>query len=80
LTRDELEKMRRIYAAKMRQLLPGWDTEVEEARVRLDLLEAIHHCTTLGSWTETEARIQAWMNGMHDGKFPWLAEMLGKVL
>ncbi|KAF6822782.1 hypothetical protein CPLU01_11822 [Colletotrichum plurivorum] len=40
----EKTRLRRVYAARMEALCPGWAAEVEDGALRRDFLEAVHRC------------------------------------
>ncbi|KAJ0163255.1 hypothetical protein CTA2_3266 [Colletotrichum tanaceti] len=68
----EQTRLRRVYAARIRQLRPDWATEAEDGSLKRDFLEAVHRCSG-GSHLK---RISRWVDAITAGDFRPLAETL----
>ncbi|GAB1319650.1 hypothetical protein MFIFM68171_09860 [Madurella fahalii] len=68
----EQTQLRKIYTAKMKELWPQWEREVEYASLKSDFLGAVDRCTT--AWYLK--RIGRWIDALEDGAFPRLMDIL----
>ncbi|KAL2262406.1 hypothetical protein VTK26DRAFT_1455 [Humicola hyalothermophila] len=68
----EQTQLRKVYAARMRQLRPEWDTEVEESALKVDFLQAVLRCGS-GFYL---GRIEQWIDAVERGEFLPLMEVL----
>lgn len=68
----EQTQLRKVYAARMRQLRPGWDVEVEEGALKVDFLGAVLRCGA-GFYLR---RIEQWVDAVERKEFLPLMEVL----
>ncbi|KAH6627644.1 phosphotransferase enzyme family-domain-containing protein [Chaetomium tenue] len=65
-------QLRKVYAGKMKQLWPQWETEVASAALKLDFLGALGCC--LRGWSLD--KIEQWIDAVEGGAFPRLMDFL----
>ncbi|KXX76200.1 Altered inheritance of mitochondria protein 9, mitochondrial [Madurella mycetomatis] len=68
----EQTQLRKVYAARMRQLRLGWDVEVEEGALKVDFLGAVLRCGA-GFYLR---RIEQWVDAVERKEFLPLMEVL----
>lgn len=68
----EQTQLRKLYAARMRQLRPEWDMEVEEGALRVDFLGAVSRCAS-GFYLR---RIEQWVDAIERKEYLSLMEVL----
>lgn len=68
----EQTQLRKVYAARMRQLRPDWDVEVEEGALKVDFLGAVLRCGA-GFYLR---RIEQWVDAVERKEFLPLMEVL----
>ncbi|KAK4118876.1 kinase-like protein [Parathielavia appendiculata] len=68
----EQTQLRKVYAAKMKELWPQWETEVTYGTLKLDFLGAVGRCAA--GWYLK--RIEQWIDAVEDGAFPRLMDVL----
>jgi hypothetical protein len=68
----EQTQLRKVYAARMRQLRPGWDLEVEEGALKVDFLAAVSRCSS-GFYLR---RIEQWADAVERREYLPLMEVL----
>ncbi|KAK3293805.1 phosphotransferase enzyme family-domain-containing protein [Chaetomium fimeti] len=68
----EQTQLRKVYAARMRQLRPDWDMEVEEGALRVDFLNAVSRCGA-GFYLR---RIEQWVDAIERKDYLPLREVL----
>ena len=68
----EQTQLRKVYTARMRQLRPGWDMEVEEGALKVDFLRAVSRCGS-GFYL---GRIEQWVDAMERREFLPLMDVL----
>ncbi|KAK4130488.1 kinase-like protein [Trichocladium antarcticum] len=68
----EQTRLRNVYAARMRQLRPEWDMEVEEGALKVDFLRAVSRCGS-GFYL---GRIEQWIDAIERREFLPLMEVL----
>jgi hypothetical protein len=68
----EQTQLRKVYAARMRQLRPEWDIEVEEDALKVDFLAAVLRCGA-GFYLR---RIEQWIDAVERKEFLPLMEVL----
>lgn len=68
----EQTQLRKVYAARMRQLRPEWDMEVEEGALKVDFLKAVSRCGS-GFYL---GRIEQWVDAVERREFLPLMEVL----
>lgn len=68
----EQTQLRRVYAARMRQLRPEWDLEVEENSLKVDFLDAVLRCGS-GFYL---GRIEQWVDAVERREFLPLMDVL----
>jgi hypothetical protein len=68
----EQTQLRKVYAARMRQLRPEWDIEVEEGALKVDFLGAVSRCGS-GFYLR---RIEYWVDAVERKEYLPLMEVL----
>ena len=68
----EQTQLRKVYAARMRQLRPEWDVEVEEGALKVDFLGAVARCGS-GFYL---GRIEQWADAIERKEYLPLMEVL----
>ena len=68
----EQTQLRKVYAARMRHLRPGWDLEVEENSLKVDFLHAVLRCGS-GFYL---GRIEQWVDAVERREFLPLMDVL----
>ncbi|KAK3687169.1 phosphotransferase enzyme family-domain-containing protein [Podospora appendiculata] len=68
----EQTQLRKVFAARMRQLRPGWDMDVVEAALKVDFLGAVNRCGA-GFYLR---RIEQWADAIERKEFLSLMEVL----
>lgn len=68
----EQTQLRKVYAARMRQLRPEWDKEVEEGALKVDFLGAVSRC---GSGLFLR-RVEQWVDAVERREFLPLMDVL----
>ncbi|KAK4235740.1 altered inheritance of mitochondria protein 9 [Achaetomium macrosporum] len=68
----EQTQLRKVYAARMRQLRPEWDVEVEEGALKVDFLGAVSRCGS-GFYLR---RIEQWVDAVERKEYLPLMEVL----
>ncbi|KAL2176134.1 phosphotransferase enzyme family-domain-containing protein [Thermothelomyces heterothallicus CBS 202.75] len=68
----EQTQLRKVYAARMRQLRPDWDLEVEESALKVDFLGAVARCAA-GFYLR---RIEQWVDAVERREYLPLMEVL----
>jgi hypothetical protein len=68
----EQTQLRKVYAARMRQLRPDWDLEVEEGALKVDFLGAVSRCGS-GFYLR---RIEQWVDAVERKEYLPLMEVL----
>ncbi|KAK3307708.1 phosphotransferase enzyme family-domain-containing protein [Chaetomium strumarium] len=68
----EQTQLRKVYAARMRQLRPEWDLEVEEGALKVDFLGAVSRCGS-GFYLR---RIEQWVDAVERKEYLPLMEVL----
>jgi hypothetical protein len=68
----EQTQLRKVYGARMRQLRPEWDVEVEEAALKVDFLAAVSRCGS-GFYLR---RIEQWVDAIERKEYLPLMEVL----
>jgi hypothetical protein len=68
----EQTQLRKVYAARMRQLRPEWDAEVEEGALKVDFLGAVSRCGS-GFYLR---RIEQWADAIERKEYLPLMEVL----
>ncbi|KAL2148632.1 hypothetical protein VTH82DRAFT_2186 [Thermothelomyces myriococcoides] len=68
----EQTQLRKVYAARMRQLRPDWDLEVEESALKVDFLGAVTRCAA-GFYLR---RIEQWVDAVERREYLPLMEVL----
>ncbi|KAL2158707.1 hypothetical protein VTH06DRAFT_4189 [Thermothelomyces fergusii] len=68
----EQTQLRKVYAARMRQLRPDWDLEVEESALKVDFLGAVVRCAA-GFYLR---RIEQWADAVERREYLPLMEVL----
>lgn len=68
----EQTQLRKVYAARMRQLRPEWDLEVEESALKVDFLGAVTRCGS-GFYLR---RIEQWVDAVERKEYLPLMEVL----
>jgi len=68
----EQTQLRKVYTARMRQLRPEWDTEVEEGSLKVDFLGAVSRCSS-GFYLR---RIEQWVDAIEQKEYLPLMEVL----
>ena len=68
----EQTRLRKVYAARMRQLRPEWDAEVSEGALKVDFLGAVARCSK-GFYLK---RVEQWADAVERKEFPGLTEVL----
>jgi aminoglycoside phosphotransferase (APT) family kinase protein len=68
----EQTQLRKVYANKMKQLWPRWETEVAYAALKLDFLDAVDRCAA--GWYLK--RTEQWVDAVEGGAFPRLMDVL----
>jgi hypothetical protein len=68
----EQTQLRKVYAARMRQLRPEWDMEVEEGALKVDFLGAVSRCGS-GFYLR---RIEQWIDAVERKEYLSLMEVL----
>ncbi|KAK5657632.1 hypothetical protein OQA88_2704 [Cercophora sp. LCS_1] len=68
----EQTQLRKVYAARMRQLRPDWDVEVAEGALKVDFLDAVLRCNA-GFYLK---RLEQWADAVERKEFLRLAEVL----
>ncbi|KAL2196687.1 phosphotransferase enzyme family-domain-containing protein [Corynascus similis CBS 632.67] len=68
----EQTQLRKVYAARMRQLRPEWDLEVEESALKVDFLGAVTRCGS-GFYLR---RIEQWVDAIERKEYLPLMEVL----
>lgn len=68
----EQTQLRKVYAARMRQLRPEWEMEVEEGALKVDFLRAVSRCGS-GFYL---GRIEQWVDAIERREFLPLMEVL----
>ncbi|KAK4119407.1 kinase-like protein [Parathielavia appendiculata] len=68
----EQTQLRKVYAARMQQLRPEWDVEVEESALKVDFLGAVSRCGS-GFYLR---RIEQWVDAVERKEYLPLMEVL----
>ena len=68
----EQTHLRKVYAARMRQLRPDWEVEVEEGALKVDFLGAVSRCGS-GFYL---GRIEQWADAVERKEYLSLMEVL----
>ncbi|KAH6632847.1 phosphotransferase enzyme family-domain-containing protein [Chaetomium tenue] len=68
----EQTQLRKVYTARMRQLRPEWDMEVEEGALKVDFLNAVSRCGS-GFYLR---RIEQWVDAIERKEYLPLMEVL----
>ncbi|KAK3299001.1 phosphotransferase enzyme family-domain-containing protein [Chaetomium fimeti] len=68
----ERTQLRKVYADKMKQLWPQWETEVTYAPLKLDFFGAVARCAN--GWYLK--RTEQWVDAVEGGAFPRLMDVL----
>ena len=68
----EQTQLRKVYAARMRQLRPDWDVDVAEGALKVDFLGAVERCGA-GFYL---SRVEQWVDAVERREFLGLAEIL----
>jgi hypothetical protein len=68
----EQTQLRKVYTARMRQLRPDWDVEVEEGALKVDFLGAVSRCGS-GFYL---GRIEQWADAVERREYLSLMEVL----
>jgi hypothetical protein len=68
----EQTQLRKVYTARMRQLRPEWDTQVEEGALKADFLGAVSRCSS-GFYLR---RIEQWVDAIERKEYLPLMEVL----
>ncbi|KAK4097668.1 kinase-like protein [Parathielavia hyrcaniae] len=68
----ETTQLRKVYAAKMKELWPQWETEVAYGALKRDFLGAVGRCAA--GWYLK--RVEQWIGAVEVGTFPRLMDVL----
>ncbi|KAH6854490.1 phosphotransferase enzyme family-domain-containing protein [Chaetomium sp. MPI-CAGE-AT-0009] len=68
----EQTQLRKVYADKMKQLWPRWETEVTYGALKLDFFGAVSRCAS--GWYLK--RTEQWIDAVEGGAFPRLMDVL----
>jgi aminoglycoside phosphotransferase (APT) family kinase protein len=68
----EQTQLRKVYAAKMKDLWPQWETETTYSGLKLDFLGAVGRCAS--GWYLR--RTEQWIDAVEGGAFPRLMDVL----
>ncbi|KAK3305285.1 phosphotransferase enzyme family-domain-containing protein [Chaetomium strumarium] len=71
----DMTQLRKVYAAKMRELWPRWEEEVTYSSLKSDLYEALHRLSD--GWQVK--RVEKWVDlVIEGGEFPRLSDVLAR--